>query len=141
MLATERRCVAVPNRHPLAARDGVRFEEIATEPLIALPESTGALRGYWLGADRRDGQQAPVRAEANGADRLLKLVSRGIGLALVAESHRHTCAHPGVCIVPVDDLPPAQLRLAWRGGTAGERALGGLASIMASTRAWEPPTA
>lgn len=141
VLATERRCVAVPARHPLAARDGVRFEEIAAEPMIALPESTGALRGYWLGADRRNGEQAAVRAEATAADRMLRLVSRGIGLALVAESHRHTCAHPGVSIVPVDDLPPAQLRLAWRGGAAGEEALGGLAAIMASTRAWAVPTA
>ncbi len=141
VLGSERRCVAVPAQHRLAGRKTVRFEEIAGEPMIALPESTGPLRAFWLGADRRNGEPATVRAEAATRDRMVELVSRGIGLALVAESHRHTCAHPGVVIVPVDDLAPAELRLAWRGRRAGEDPHGGLAAVMASSRTWPLATA
>ncbi len=118
-LASERRCVAVPVGHRLADRDLVTFEEIAAEPLIALPSSAGPGRPFWLAEDQRQGQPAPIAAEATSPTHLFDLVARGAGLALVAECHAPTCAPAGVQVVPIADLTPARLRLAWRPGDSG----------------------
>lgn len=134
VLATERRCVALSARHPLATRSAVRFAEIAEQPHVALPEAAGPARGYWLALDQRDGTEPPVRAEATTAGALFDLVARRVGVALVAESHGTTCARSGVRVVPVEDLPPAGLRLAWPRNDSNAA----LAVIVARTVDWIP---
>jgi hypothetical protein len=67
----------------------------------------------------RSGPPATVAAEATAPDDVFSLVTQGVGCALVAQSHASTCATAGVRIVPVVDLAPAQLRLAWRGDDTG----------------------
>jgi DNA-binding transcriptional LysR family regulator len=48
VLTTEPRHVALPLGHRLAALDVVPFADLLDEPFLALPETAGPLRGYWL---------------------------------------------------------------------------------------------
>jgi DNA-binding transcriptional LysR family regulator len=113
VLATERRHVALPRSHPLAARSSLTFAEVRDEPFIALPEEAGPVRDLWLGADHRDGAPPAVSASAHSPGEALEAVAGRIGVALIGEAAAELHARSGVVTVPVTDLPPAELALMW----------------------------
>ena len=114
ILVTERRVVALSAKHPLAARSSVSFLAIADEPLLALPETAGPLRDFWLANDQRSGQPARIAAEVTSADETFEMVAAGVAAHLMAEGNAAIYARPGIACVPVDDLDPAHLAIAWR---------------------------
>jgi DNA-binding transcriptional LysR family regulator len=113
VLATERRHVALPRSHPLAARSSLTFAEVRDEPFIALPKEAGAVRDLWLGADHRDGAPPTVSASAHNPGETLEAVAGRIGVALIGEGTAELHSRSGVVTVPVTDLPPAELALMW----------------------------
>ncbi len=114
VLVTERRFVAVSARHPLAGRQSVAFSEIISEPFAALPASAGSLRDFWLGTAQRAGRPPHIAAEVSTADETFELVSSGAAITLLAEGNAHISARQGIVCIPVDDLDPARLAIAWR---------------------------
>jgi DNA-binding transcriptional LysR family regulator len=114
ILVTERRVVALSTRHPLAGRSSVAFADIADEPLLALPESAGPLRDFWLAQDRRAGRPAKIAAEVTTSDETYEIVASGAAAHLMAEGNAVIYARPGITWVPVDDLDPAHFAIAWR---------------------------
>ena len=114
VLVTERRFVAVSARHPLAGRQSVAFSEIIDEPFAALPVSAGSLRDFWLGTAQRAGRPPHIATEVSTADETFELVSSGAAITLLAEGNAHIYARQGVVCIPVDDLDPARLAIAWR---------------------------
>jgi len=114
VLATERRFVAISSRHPLAGRQAVEFDEIAGEPFAALPASAGPARDFWLATGRRAGRPARVAAEVTSADEVFEIVSSGAAVTLLAEGNAVVYSRPGITCIPVVDLEPAQLAVAWR---------------------------
>src|SRR5215468_1860466 len=113
-LVTERRFVALSTRHPLAGRHHVSFAEIADEPFTALPPAAGPLRDFWLATRERAGKAPIVAAEVTSADETFEIVSSGAAVVLLAEGNAIVYARPGIVCVPVTDLGPAQLAVAWR---------------------------
>jgi DNA-binding transcriptional LysR family regulator len=113
-LVTERRFVALSSRHPLAGRHHVSFAEIADEPFVALPLAAGPLRDFWLATFERAGKAPTVAAEVTSADETFEVVSSGAAVTLLAEGNAVVYARPGIVCIPVSDLGPAQLAVAWR---------------------------
>ena len=113
-LVTERRFVALSARHPLAERHEVCFAEVAGEPFLALPRAAGPLRDFWLATSERGGKAPAVAAEVTSADETFEIVSSGAAVVLLAEGNAIVYARPGIVCVPVTDLGPAQLAVAWR---------------------------
>src|SRR4051794_21012920 len=113
VVATEERLVALPVGHPLARRERLRLADLADEPFVALPESAGPMRGFWLAAAQRV-TPARVAAEAATAEECYEAVSAGVGLALVAAGNAALYRRDEVVHRPVDDLPPAELAVLWR---------------------------
>jgi DNA-binding transcriptional LysR family regulator len=111
-LATERLVACLPDNHPLAARDGIGVADVLPEPIIAAPASPGPWRDYWLLTDYRSGP-APVVAEASTLDAETHLVSTGAGLSITSEAVGQWYKRPGVTFVPIRDLPPCSVALAW----------------------------
>src|ERR1700733_7904111 len=68
VVAQEPRLVAMPPPPPRAARGGTAFAERRDEPFLALPESAGPLRDYWLALDARDGRPPRIGAEIASTD-------------------------------------------------------------------------
>jgi DNA-binding transcriptional LysR family regulator len=120
VLTTERRHLALPRSHPLAARASLTFAEVRDEPFIALPEEAGAVRDLWLGADHRDGAPPTVTMTAPDPDEVLDAVARRVGVALIAEGSADMSPRSGVVTVPVTDLAPAELALMWNAGDRRE---------------------
>jgi DNA-binding transcriptional LysR family regulator len=125
VLAVERLFVALSVAHPLAGRSSVSFAEIADEPITALPAAAGAARDFWLAgaardfwlaASAREGVPARVAAEVSSADEVFEVVSSGAAITLLAEGNALIYARPGIVCVPVGDLAPARLAIAWRRG-------------------------
>ncbi|GAA4093164.1 LysR family transcriptional regulator [Nonomuraea soli] len=109
VLAVERRWVALAEGHPLAALEEIAFEQLGSEPFIALPASAGPLREFWLG-----GPGSIVGVTASTADETFEAITSGLGVALVAEGNAQLYRRPGVVYRPVTGLAPAELAIAWR---------------------------
>lgn len=113
-VATEPRRVALADDHPLAAREQIAFAELLDEPFVALPDTAGPLRDFWLAVDQRGGRPARVGAVAETADAALEAVAAGLGVVLLAAGNAALYERAGVVSRAVDGLTPAVLTLAWR---------------------------
>ena len=112
-IAREPRLVALPNSHRLATHAAVSMIDLLDEPFLALPESAGPLRDYWLALDHRDGHPVNIQAEINNAEETYEAVTAGIGICLLAAGNAPIFARGDVTMVPVEDLSPSELVLAW----------------------------
>ena len=108
--------VAVTVDHPLAGRDGVRIEELATEPWVALPADPGsALRDSLLRAAHDAGFTPRIVQSAPDSMSLMALVSAEVGCALTVSSVVENVNNPDVVFLPLVGGPSTlQLRIAWR---------------------------
>jgi DNA-binding transcriptional LysR family regulator len=111
-LATERLVACLPEDHPLAGRESLSVADVLPEPIIAAPVSPGPWRDYWILTEYRSGP-APVVGEASTLDAETHLISRGVGLSITSEAVGTWYKRPGVTFVPILDLPPCSVSLAW----------------------------
>ncbi|MBS2965795.1 LysR family transcriptional regulator [Actinocrinis puniceicyclus] len=118
VMAAEPRHVALPSRHPLAAKDAVVMADLVDEPFLALPESAGALRDFWLAADERGGRAARIGAVVNNPDETYEALVDGRGVCLVAQGNATLLTRGDVVTRPVTDIGACNLALAWRADDA-----------------------
>jgi DNA-binding transcriptional LysR family regulator len=130
-LATERLVACLPDDHPLATRTSLGVADVLPEPIVAAPVSPGPWRDYWILTDYRSGP-APVVAEASTLDAEMHLVSRGVGLSITSEAVGLWYRRPGVTFVPIVDLPPCSVVLAWWPQDTG--LIAGLAAVANEVR-------
>jgi DNA-binding transcriptional LysR family regulator len=114
VVAEEPRLVAMPAAHPLAGRDVLDFADLLGEPFLALPESAGPLRDYWLALDARDGQPPVIGAEITSPDETYEALVDGRGVCLIATGNAPLLTRGDVITRPVRGISPSQLALAWR---------------------------
>lgn len=114
VVAEEPRLVALPQEHPLAAREVVDFADLLDEPFLALPESAGVLREYWLALDARGGMAPRIGAEIASTDETYEALVDGRGVCLLASGNAPLIALGGVVTRPVRGISPSRLALAWR---------------------------
>ncbi|WP_174864667.1 LysR family transcriptional regulator [Streptomyces spinoverrucosus] len=122
VLAEEPRRVALPETHPLAARPEVDFTDLLDEPFLALPDSAGPLRDYWLALDERGGRPPRIGAEIASTEETYEALVAGLGVCLVAEGNVPLLTLGGVTTRPVRGVSPSRYAVAWR-REDGERAL------------------
>ena len=111
---TDRRMVALPERHPLCGHDAVTLTDLADEPVI-VPEivvSDDVLR-HWLGEPRPDGRPARRGPAAQRIEDRLMLVARGRGVWLAPEPLTRYFPAPRVRWLPVTDAAPSHLAVVW----------------------------
>lgn len=128
-LLTELRVAVLPAGHPLAARPELRRADLAGEPMprwSGQPDSAAA--AHWTGrsvpmeaarpADDDPPAETPPGPEINDVSQLLDAVALGNAVAYVpvslADQYR---AAPGVAFVPVTDLSPSEVVVAWPAGS------------------------
>ncbi|MGW3134013.1 LysR family transcriptional regulator [Streptomyces sp. NPDC001123] len=114
VLVREPRWVAVRKDHRLADSREVAFAELVHEPFLALPESAGPLRDYWLALAARDGRPARIGAVVSNADETFAAIEEGSGIVLLAAGNARIYQRPDIVTVPVRGLSAAELALAWR---------------------------
>lgn len=109
------RLLAIPNGHPLAARDSVSLNDLANITLIGAPDSTPSV----IADDRipkrtPDGRLIRHGKTANTFQEAISLVGGGEGAFVVGDEGSCYRAHPRITYLPIDDAPPLEGRLIWR---------------------------
>jgi DNA-binding transcriptional LysR family regulator len=87
--------------------------DLRDEPFLALPQSAGPLRDFWLAVDERHGHPVRIAAEIKDAEETYEAVASGIGVCLLAAGNAPILARGEVTMIPVRDLFPSELVLAW----------------------------
>lgn len=112
-LFIEPRVLVVADSSPLAQHKQISVEQVLTEPFVArkAPESW---RDFWLAADARMGEPVRLGAEVATVDECFEAILAARGLAFSQASTQRYYDRPGLAFVPVTDIPPATLSIAWR---------------------------
>jgi DNA-binding transcriptional LysR family regulator len=106
--------VAVPPDHALAGHTSARLSELRDQPVIGYPSDRGAsIASSVHSAFIRHEASPNIVQEAPDTHTILVLVGAGTGIGFVPMSAEHLNV-PGVVLVPVADIPPLPLALAWR---------------------------
>jgi DNA-binding transcriptional LysR family regulator len=114
VVAEESCLVALPEGHPRAADPELAFDDLLDEPFLALPESAGPLRDYWLAIDQRGGKPPVIGAIITTPDETYEALVDGRGICLLAHGNALSLMRGGVVTRPVRGVPPCTLALAWR---------------------------
>ncbi|MFI7243863.1 LysR family transcriptional regulator [Streptomyces qinglanensis] len=114
VVAEEPRLVALPDRHPLADRESVDFADLLDEPFLALPDSAGPLRDYWLATEARGGRPARIGAEVASTEETYEALVAGLGVVLLAVGNSPLITLGGVVTRAVRGISPSRFALAWR---------------------------
>lgn len=114
-LVSEELVVVLSHDHPLARRRRLRMAELAAEEFISYREGA-RLRELLMGAARHVGFEPSIKLESNESERIRRLVSRGMGVAILPRSD---AVRPGadVAVAALTAPPLARdITLAWRQG-------------------------
>ena len=104
----------MPRDHPLAGREEVRMAELAQDQFISFRQ--GARLRELLFTASRDAQFEPkVTLESNESERIRRLVSRGLGIAILPRSEATPDPNTAVARLTAPALR-RDITLAWRDG-------------------------
>jgi DNA-binding transcriptional LysR family regulator len=115
LLVSEELVVVLPPDHPLAGRDEVRIAELSEEQFISFRHGA-RLRELLMAAGRQAGFEPQIKLELNEPLRIRRLVSRGMGVAVLPRSDAEA---PGTDVAVATLTEPSLTRditLAWRAG-------------------------
>ena len=118
LLGEDARVVALPEAHPLARREQISVSEILDEPVVGAPGADEAWKRFWLLEDYRDGRPAPVAAQAETHEAELQIVASGRAISVTCGVSSRYYARPGIVFVPIADVPPSQVVVAYQAGEA-----------------------
>lgn len=144
-LFTEPRVLVVATTSPLAALERVSVEQVLTEPFVARNAPEG-WRNFWLAADARQGETVRLGAEVVTVDECFEAILAERGVAFSQASTGRFYARPGLAFIPVTDIAPAPLSIAWRNDVDSQaiRDFINTARVLAATgtvpNAWVPHT-
>jgi DNA-binding transcriptional LysR family regulator len=119
VIGTERRFVVLPADHRLGGCDSVPFHQLLEEPWMTA-DTDATWCAFWRGdAHRRE--PAPAGAECMSFDELFEAARAHRAIGMVPESAVRSSAWPGLSFVPIEDVEPSLVVVAWR--TDEQRAL------------------
>jgi DNA-binding transcriptional LysR family regulator len=110
-LLRERRVVVLPAEHRLAGKEGVRLADLADEHLLQHPDVVPEWRSVGTGMLQR--RHLPPFAAVRTVEEKLEHVAAGRGISVLPESTATYYQRPDVAWVPITDIGPNEVRLAW----------------------------
>jgi DNA-binding transcriptional LysR family regulator len=109
-LLEEPRLVAVAMEHPLAPRATVNREDLQRLPWLQVPAPRGPWPEFWFPGPAA-GPAGPV---IRTADEWVTAIEAGRGSAFTMPAVMENFANARIVVLPVRDLDPAAILLAWR---------------------------
>ena len=107
-LLEEPRDALLPADDPLARRRSVRLDELASHRSLQDPAAVPE----WYAVATPERRRATPRA-ASTMEEKLERVAAHEGFAIVPRSATAFYRRPDVCVVPIEDMPPAHVTLIW----------------------------
>jgi DNA-binding transcriptional LysR family regulator len=112
----EPRVAVLPATHRLAGRPEISIEELADEPVIEQHGASLAWEAFHNVDPRPDGSSPRRGPKVANIEEKLQLVAAGRAISFLPASAAAAVVHAGVAFVPVSDIPPIQISLAWAAG-------------------------
>lgn len=115
VLWEEPRVAAVSVSHPLAVQASVKAADLLDEPFVHVEGTDPVWESFWTLAARRTSPKR-IGAVITDYDNCFLAVGAGRAISLAPASVARALgpAHPGVRFVPVHDIEPSAVALAWR---------------------------
>jgi DNA-binding transcriptional LysR family regulator len=114
---TESRVVALPHGHRLAGRAGLSVLEIGDEPLMWTRRAPRVWVDWWAVNPRPDGSSPRWGLTNDNVEEMLEQVAAGAAVCFAPESMASYYARPDLAWVPLTDVAPLQVALAWPEGS------------------------
>ncbi|HEX3788394.1 MAG TPA: LysR family substrate-binding domain-containing protein [Pseudonocardiaceae bacterium] len=116
LVHTEPRVVGLPAGHSLAGRDGISVPEVNDEPLMWTERAPRAWVDWWAVNPRPDGSAPHWEPLNDDVEEMLEKVAEGTAICFAASSMARFYARPDLVWVPLTDVPPLRVVLAWLAG-------------------------
>jgi DNA-binding transcriptional LysR family regulator len=110
LLFTEPRVAVLPSSHRLADKDTVSIHDLADEHLLQHLEAVPEWQA--VATELREGRR-PSFVDARSVEEKLERVAAGRGFSVLPESTASYYHRPDVVWVPLTDIAPNEVRLAW----------------------------
>jgi DNA-binding transcriptional LysR family regulator len=110
LLFTEPRVAVLPTSHRLAGKEQVSIHDLADEHLLQHPEAVPEWQA--VATEFRDRSPAPFVA-ARSVEEKLERVAADRGFSVLPESTASYYQRPDLAWMPITDIPPNEVRLAW----------------------------
>lgn len=107
----EPRLAAVASDHPLTQREELVAADLTGLPWLRVPAPESAWTRFWFRHPLGEPQSGP---EIRTADEWVPAIEAGLGAAFTMPSVMANFPHTEIATIPVTDLQPARLLLAWR---------------------------
>jgi DNA-binding transcriptional LysR family regulator len=109
-LLEEPRLLAVRPDHPFATRESVTPDELRDLPWLRVPAGRGPWPDFWFPRATK----GPLGPVIRTADEWVTAIEAGRGFAFTMPTVMQNFTTARVRVIPVDDLRPAAVLLAWR---------------------------
>ena len=112
-LFVESRMLVVSEHSHLAGHTQLSVGQLVDEAFVGR-RSPDEWRDFWLAVDSRGGMPVKLGAEVSTVDECFEAIMSERGVAFTQASTQRFYGRPGLAFMPVTDLPPSMLSVAWR---------------------------
>ncbi|MGX9901344.1 LysR family substrate-binding domain-containing protein [Arthrobacter sp. SA17] len=112
-LFIEPRVLVVASSSRFACLSEVSMEQVADEPFVAR-KAPDKWRDFWLATQARGGQPVRLGTQVATVDECFEAIMSERGIAFTQASTQRFYDRPGLSFIPVRDVPPSPLSIAWR---------------------------
>lgn len=114
---TEPRVVGLPADHPLTDRTGVSILDVKDEPLMWTERAPREWVDWWAVNPRPDGSAPRWGPTNDNVEEMLEQVAEGAAICFAPVSMARYYARPDLAWVPLTDVEPLRVALAWPAAT------------------------
>jgi DNA-binding transcriptional LysR family regulator len=112
----EPRVAALPVSHPAAGKPEISITELADDPVIIQRGASHGWQAFHNVDPRPDGRQPRPGPAVDNLEEKLQHVAAGRAISFLPASLAAAFVQPGIAYVPVSDIPPIKVCLAWEAG-------------------------
>jgi DNA-binding transcriptional LysR family regulator len=111
---TDQRVAVLPVDHPAAARPEISIDDLADDSVIIQGGATNEWNAFHNVDPRPDGSRPRRGPVADNFQEKLELVAAGAAISFMPRSVAKHYVPPGIVYVPVADIPPIEICIAWK---------------------------
>jgi DNA-binding transcriptional LysR family regulator len=111
---SEPRVAVLPIDHPAADKPEISIAELADDPVIAQRGASPGWESFHNVDPRPDGRHPRRGPAVDNVEEKLEHVAAGRAISFLPASVAGAVIHPGIAYVPVNDIPPIEICLAWK---------------------------
>jgi DNA-binding transcriptional LysR family regulator len=114
IVASEPRYAGLAATHRLAGHAALSVNELTDEPIMWTRRAPRYWVDWWAVNPRPDGREPRWGPENDNVEEMLEQVADGSAYAIVPASMTEFYARPDLAWVPISDIDPLRIALAWR---------------------------